>query len=99
MGLWWGSFLGNLLGKLGCQCCNLWRVSIGEKEEMLGRKRICYKTLHAQGVIRYLEGVQIKRAKSAWVGSTSISGFISCESLATSVVLVAVHFSASTNCG
>ena len=85
VGLWWGSFWGYLLKKLGCQCCHLWRVSIGEREEMLGRKRKLYRTLHAQGVIRYLEGVQIKRAKSAWVGSTSISGFISFQSLATSV--------------
>ena len=83
MGLPWGSFWGYLLRELGRQCYRLWRVSIGEKEEMLGRKRTCYKTLHAQGA-RYLEGVQIKRAKSAWVGSTSISGFISFQSLATS---------------
>ena len=66
-------------------------MSIGKNSEMLRGKRTRYKTLHVQRVIGYLEGVQIKRAKSAWVGRTSISGFIP-GTRHSRLVLVAVHF-------
>ena len=42
-------------------------------------------------VLRYLDGVQIKRAKSAWVGRTSISGFFP-VTRHFRLVLVAVQF-------
>ena len=92
VGLWWGSFWGYLLRELDRQCCYLWRVSIGEDEEMLGRKRVCYKTLHVQRVIRYLEGVQIKRAKSAWAGLFYSRFHCFPVTRHFRLVLVAVHF-------